>query len=365
MRRIAALLLLSFAGIAFSQCPAPALGWAATWQQAAFVAIILGYLVVSILFMVGTGFNMPKLVAAAKRDMMYLAFITMFAGAILTVDTLVNSTFLPAFETQSLLNVSPTATRQGVHFCNGLTGTTGDWNNLQQHTVDYAVCLREKNTAYFKALTEMNFVLGFVSSINLVIYPLDLLGLGFNPGVALKPVMDTMGYALYMLAMTIAQLKVQEVLLCFSKNYMFTLILPFGIALSAFSLTRSAGGALIALAIGFYLVLPITYLVSEEIVQDYCARHGDCKFGSLSLITGFMGEARDLAQDMFSSNGQKASELATVVSLDGPFGPMIYITAIASTFLPLCSLIVTLMFIKSFAQFFGADVDFSALIKLL
>ena len=339
----------------------PSAAWLRSWQEVAFIALLLGFFIVSIMYMIGIGFNMPKMVAAARRDLMYMAFIAMLAGALYVVDNIMNDTFLPSFETQSIIN--PTAVRQGVTFCN--YGATGTWNYLQQHTIDYSVCIRNKVADYFRNLMNINVVLGFVASINIMIYPLSLIGLGFSPGTAVKPLIDTMGYGLYMLALTIAQLKVQEVVLCFSKNYMFTIILPFGIALSAVSLTRSAGGALISLAIGFYIVLPITFLASEEIVQDYCAGHGNCQMNSLGSLGKFIGNAQDIANEMYGSEGQNSSELVMMLSLDGPFGPLVYITGIAATLLPMASLIISLLFVRSFAQIFGAEVDFSALIKLL
>jgi hypothetical protein len=364
MRKPALLaILLALSCAAFAQCggAVPA-AWTATWQQAAFFALIISCLIISFLYMLGIGFNVPILVATARKDLMYMVLIAMLAGAIMVTDNIISQSLLPGFRDYSLIN--PLEARQEVLFCN-YAAIGAQWSGLQQHTIDYAVCLREKITGYFRALMEINFALGFVSGINLVMRPLDLIGIGFSPGVGLRPLIDTLGYGLYMLAVTIAQLKAQEVFLCFAQNYMMPVIFPLGVALSALSVTRSAGGVLISLAIGFHLVLPVTYLLSEEIVQDYCTRHDDCDFGYLDVMSSFFGNARDAAQAMFDSDGQKAAELVSMLSLNGPFGPMIYMIAIASTLLPLCSLIVTLMFIKSMSTIFGGEVDFSAMIKIL
>ncbi len=364
------LFLLASPAFAYDQCKGVILSSTppiANWEEMALVGLFMGFLIVGGLYMIGTGFNVPKLVASTKRDLMYLAFVAIILGALYGADQIMTQTFLPMFATQSLID--PTTTRVSAPFCDyGASGSGANWNtwyDLQGHTIDYSICLREKNILYFKALSEINFVLGIVSSLNIVITPLGLLGFGFSPGVALKPVIDTIGYGLYMLAVTIAQLKIQEVLLCFSRGYMFSLLLPLGVVLSAFSITRQAGGALISLAIGFYIVLPVAYLLSEEVVREYCVGHGNCEFGTWDILKGFFGNARDIADDMFKSDGKNASQLANILSLEGPFGPMIYIIAIASTFLPIASLLVTIMFIRSFAQIFGADVDFSSLIKLL
>ena len=376
-KRIALALAFLLASALFAQSatcagmapPNPA--WATAWQHVAFVAILLGFLFIAIVYMVGYAFNMQNFIAAAKRDIWYMVFISILVGALYGVTNIMDNSFLPAFSTTSFIN--PSATRATAVFCNNYypVGPLTSWGNLtqptslQQHTIDYAVCLRDKNVEYFTTILKLNFLLGLVSSINLLIYPLGLLGIGFSPGTALKPMVDSMGYALYALAASIAQLKIQEVVLCFSKLYMFTIILPLGVALSALSVTRSAGGALIALAIGFYIVLPVMYLMSEEIVQDYCGAHNQCDIGSLTLGRMLMGNSRDVAQAMFAGNGGQAAQFVNLFELNGPFGQVIYIAAIASGFLPMFSLLITVMFIRAFSRFFGAEVDFSAMIKLL
>ena len=83
------------------------------------------------------------------------------------------------------------------------------------------------------------------------------------------------------------------------------------------------------------------------------------------IMKTFMGNGRDVAMAMFSGNGAQAAKLTDMLDLDGPLGPLLYISAIASTFLPLFSLIVTTLFIKSFSRLFGAEVDFSGLVKIL
>ncbi|MFH1448002.1 MAG: hypothetical protein ABIG39_04005 [Candidatus Micrarchaeota archaeon] len=360
---LAIMLMLSTASAACEGMTYGPQAWANSWQQVAFIALLIGFFIVGMIYAIGMGFSMPKLVASAKKDLMYLLFIAVLAGSLAVIDDIMNNTFLPAFATQSLIDA--TATRQSVTFCS--YGGMATWGDLQQHSIDYVECLREKSTTYFEALMNINFILGFVSSITLVITPLELIGLSFTPGAALKPMIDTLGYGLYMLAINIAQLKTQEVFLCFSRYYMFRMVLPVGIALSALPITRSAGGTLIAIAIGFYFVLPVTYLLSEEIVYDYCLAHGGCSFSSSSLAIAaqFMGSGRDLVEDMFESGGASSSRLVDTFSLDGPMGPMIYVIGIASMLLPMVSMLVTLMFVKAFSRIFGAEADFSAMIKIL
>lgn len=62
----------------------------------------------------------------------------------------------------------------------------------------------------------------------------------------------------------------------------FAIVLPMGILLRAFSITRDAGSFMIAAAIGLYIVLPLTYVMNVMLIQGPVA--GDP--GSLTPVGG-------------------------------------------------------------------------------
>jgi len=58
-------------------------------------------------------------------------------------------------------------------------------------------------------------------------------------------------------------LNAQGFLLLYIKNNMLTIFLPVGLLLRSFHFTRSAGALFIAIAIGFYFIFPIVYLLLD------------------------------------------------------------------------------------------------------
>lgn len=64
-----------------------------------------------------------------------------------------------------------------------------------------------------------------------------------------------------------ASLLLQKLILQFVKEIAFTLILPIGLILRVFPLTRDAGAFLMAAAIAFYAVFPLTYVFNSVIMM--------------------------------------------------------------------------------------------------
>ncbi|MCX6778238.1 MAG: hypothetical protein NT157_05140, partial [Candidatus Micrarchaeota archaeon] len=137
---------------------------------------------------------------------------------------------------------------------------------------------------------------------------------------------------------------------------------PVGMVLGAFPFSRGAGGTLMALAVGLYLIFPLTYLVNEEITYEYCSTHNGCNVELGAVISG---SARDIANDMLKEGGNKSVRLMQLLSYDGPLGPVIYLSTFSAGIMPIFSLLVTLTLVKGLARIFGADVDFSTLIKVI
>ncbi|MCX6777346.1 MAG: hypothetical protein NT157_00490, partial [Candidatus Micrarchaeota archaeon] len=216
-------------GPAANSCAGPL---CSTWQQMAFSAILIMYLIDGMAYAFALAFGSAKLMAFARNEFYYVSFIAVLGGALFVVDNLISNQYFLAFSGFSFLD--PSTEYSGHNICTGETpNSSGTWNDLQDHALDYVKCLRAKTTGYFETMMKTSALVGFVSSLQIIIEPFGISGLSISPGTALKPFVETLGYALYGLSFIIAQLKIQEVVLAASNETMFKILLPVGMVLGA------------------------------------------------------------------------------------------------------------------------------------
>ncbi len=328
--------------------------WCQRWQTVTLIVLLTMLTVMALIYAVGTGVNSNNLISFARNEFYQLAATAFMLGMLISADWYLNTMLFPAFCSTNFLNGTGTYTYSSF-------SCAGDWNALQNHAVAYARALREQITGYVKTMIHFDILAGAIASMTLMFDIKQALTFDIVPGAAFRPVMDMFGYALSILSLSIIQLRAQEMLLEFARDYMFAFFLPVGIALRAFPFTRMAGGAFIAISIGFYIVLPLTYLASEQIVRDHCNTY-KCS-GSLTLAMA--GNARDIIDDMFNRGGSAPSEFVKEMTYEGDFGPMLYMSVVAAVLLPLMCLIATIMFTRSLASLLGAEIDFTSLVKII
>jgi len=391
---LAVVAILLAAGAAFAQSQA----WSAGWVSIAFLALITSYFLIGIAFMYAVGFQDARMEAWCKHEFYQNSATAVLLGALLGVSALMDNVVYPAFWSQSIIN--PDAPRgSATGLCTGTFSlrqlaismslnslkyysppSGSGFKNIQNHAVGYVSCLRSKVTGYILTLSIGGMYFGFLSSLMLDINFLEMqFGMSaISPGALVRPLSDFMGYANTLVTLLFLQLKVQEMALAFARDYAFTFLLPVGVALRAFALTRRAGGALISIAVGFYIVLPVTYLFQEEITASYCASH-NCRAslldnfggsGNISdVLTALLADAQRggaLGKGItFAGSPRGGLTLADIMSVNGPLGPIFFIAGISGAVLPAIGLITTFMFMKSFGSVLGSDVDFSSLMKII
>ncbi len=137
-----------------------------------------------------------------------------------------------------------------------------------------------------------------------------------------------------------------------AKN-MFAVVLPLGIILRIFPPLRGIGGFLMALAIGFYVVFPLAYLMLDPttVKADPRALFG-VQMAAKVCFNSFAG---------FVSAMSDASVLPGTPTVNGPVPDMDSLgremarLRVEVVFYPLAALGATVMFIQAAAPFFGGD----------
>ena len=211
-----------------------------SWITITLIVIITMYLLIGIAYMVGSGFNMPGLVAWCKNE-----FFQITATAIMVL--------MLAFAITGVDELSKGLSKDG--------STTA-----MEKAQDYMLCQTEFMWGTFNYLVVFSAPLQILYSSTIHIRPLKM-GFSLQPAKFLQPVMDNLGIALNMLTSAMWASKLIYYLLLFAEDTMMVIFLPLGVLLRAFPITRSVGGAIIALAVAFYMALPGAVLINSMIYE--------------------------------------------------------------------------------------------------
>ncbi|MEM3408025.1 MAG: hypothetical protein QW054_00265 [Candidatus Micrarchaeia archaeon] len=146
----------------------------------------------------------------------------------------------------------------------------------------------------------------------------------------------------------------QIAVLKFIETSMFTVFLPIGLILRAFPPTRGAGAVLVAIAIGFYLIYPLTFTLlytgtpkqiegcNLQVAFDYSQLEKTCPL-NIGATTQIISSASDLAATLDAAVPQLQAGTSSI-----RFTAFLYM---------LISLGVTFIFVRSLSSILGADIS--------
>lgn len=163
-----------------------------------------------------------------------------------------------------------------------------------------------------------------------------------------------------------ASLMVQQIGLQIIKATALLYLLPAGLLLRLFPMTREAGSFMIATAFAFYFVLPFTYVIHAQVMgQLYFATYG------YNMCGGFDASGGEWLQSFQIFDGTARQTLpinpSSISSLNSRFpynltallDPMEHLSFIAvqSVFLPALSMVLVVTFIRTVMKFFSQRAE--------
>ncbi|VVB66382.1 Uncharacterised protein [Candidatus Gugararchaeum adminiculabundum] len=353
---IALILVLSVSSVLFAAPPpTPVTAEQAflPWQATAFAALIVSFLVISMAYMIGKGFEMPMLELWAKQEIFQVAVTVVFVILLVTgVDTFSKT-------------IAADAAKEFKH--NGgslgfadLDTSTVELNKMESgggSAMQFAQVYTKSQITYLAAqynqMTYYSETVGKVSTVSGYCYAMSAGGFSIMEGRYLSDTQGSLGGAVSAVSSGLTAMEGQYFLLKIFQGSMFSLLLPLGIVLRSFSYTRAAGGLLIALALGFYIVFPVAVIVEYNIFADYVAHNPSGATISVVHMPTYnkWGEV------------QENNFVADLVS-PGFSEPLVFRTVILTVLLPTLKIFITLTFVRWFAVIMGADVDVSSLVRM-
>lgn len=313
---------------------------AQNWIRIAAIGLIAGLSIIALMFMASRILGRPELGASAAAEFYQLLMTGAVVASFALLQIALESVYLPSLQ-QALIGGPPppgttlignaqTVTYSYAGEVEGLLGAVGD---------GMVAVGREGSKSTYCSFLGAGYNIVTCSTLNAARAPL---GMAFNS-----------------LALAYADLTAQSALLS-SGMFLFSLLLPLGIVLRVFRLTRHAGGALVAIAIGFYFVFPSSILFMHYYVIEEVR----------PLLIGPIGDfqppvCNPMVMDERDSVGylERLNSLGTPTS-PGIIRPLLFITLIQSIFATILSVFITLAFIRYIAQILGAEIDVSMLSRI-
>lgn len=333
------------------------------WVQISLAALVLIFMVVALLMGFAFALNFRELYSWGKNELFQVLATAIIIGAAFAI-------------------VNASDIMSGLM----LSGIRPDIANNHEHPTAFSIAewylgVSEKLLlGEYLFFTRLNMGFGQWASMTLSLMP-SRVGFRFQPAVVLRPIMDANGMLLNALGIGLAGLYGQEALIGFIKEKMLALFLPIGIVLRSFPFTRSKGSAMIAIALGFYLVFPLTYYLSVQVLVNHCAILNLSDLASCTTraagatITALFNDIRNDPSrgtwELFSTFAfwmfmwsSKLVFLATPIVFS--LAPeILWFLIVLGFIMPFISIVITLTFTRELAKILGGDVNISALTRII
>lgn len=309
----------------------------ADWLSITFAVMSVVLALVSLAYMIGTGFHLPKLQAWAK-DELYQAL----AGGLLTI-------LIVSF----VLTLD--ATMVAIYGQDPFT-----------IAVNYINSIFTALSVFFGSVVALDAVLNIFQSLALKAMPSQT-GFTINPFTGLSPLTAMLTLAMEAILGGMGIMLGQSAFLSFIKTQL-SILLPIGLALRAFPFSRPAGGAMMAVFLGFYVFYPFLWVFNSAIYDETILQ--------LTLI-GPLRNVGNAGNQILNALGVGSScnENPMSCSTNTPdFGGNIMLALINSiayptilylfifvVFLPMFNLIVVLVLVNELAKIFGGEIDLGGL----
>jgi len=352
-----------------SPCPPPESGYACSvsastvvsprWEFLAFQALMVSVIIVAIIYMVGMALSMEQLKTIARDELYQILATALLIGAIVALLYFADNSFK---DIGAALGAPPDATSLQ-------DAATGMLQNNLDYTKQVAGAARKLTVAIGEVSTRSAYC--------------SMLGVGYSVSscTAINALRSPLSQLYSALTIAILDFQSEILLLKLGSGFFATALLPIGVFFRAFRITRPAGGALIAISLGFFIILPASVLFSELMVTSALDQ---AEFSSIRVALSNpnyvapLNHERTLAPDYYTIGASStkldcdaynpaladAMEITNAISEPSFFEPIVFLVVIRAVFMTAFNLLVTLTAIRWMAGILGTDIDVSSLARL-
>jgi hypothetical protein len=314
--------------------------------------LILVFLGISgIVYMVGNAFASPRVIEYSKE----LLKITLQNAFILFIIYFLFSWLDTAGSVLATSSLAYPGRSVSRNFRN--------WTGMQDYIEDYLKGLKADLANGLAFVMGISFYGGLIGSMSMF-FTLEVAGIqqsiSFPVGSSFGSLLSFLSYAMTLMVTVILNIELQYQVFKIIGRNLITVLLPLGIFLRIFPLTRGAGSAVLAVAIGFGVFLPIAYIINRDIGEEVC---GTESFEWSELIGRMSGKLQDPSGliDYLRENLRLPGE----EDEDGFFGIFVCKYGIEGFLIPFFAYVMILNLIRHLAEIMGTHIDLSTLVRIV
>ncbi len=330
-----------------------------SWETITIIAVLLSFAISAVMIMFSRLFQLPALEQWAKAEMVFTISTVVLVICIFALIDVIQPVIVQIVRDMTEANFASTT---------GQTLLSPDNATLMDFALAYMKSVFTCITGILKFLMKLSFPAEMAASFTTDAFMFDLV-----TGWAFKSVVQSIRNVANYMTFTIFIYYVFVHIMRFIQATALTVFLPVGIVLRQFPPTRGSGAFILAFALGFYFVFPFAYIIAVNIAPQTMACPIVPEFDYIPASCGSANPDSAFASTLWvESSGNRVlnflNSLGTYisdVSLD-PFsvvpdaleftGGQLTGFAINLCCLPFLAMVITMSFILSTTNLFGANL---------
>lgn len=330
----------------------------AGWEAVTIMALVASFGLLAVVYMIGVGFSVNELQMLAKEEFFQLLMVPVLIVVLLGANGILDSisTSEALIGDSSALNMREAALEHLGSWKEEVETALNDLSGWDKTISQEASKGGQCN------IQGMGYSVSACGGYSVLAMPMSMSG-----GIA---------------AFAVAELTAMERLIKIADAFALSFVLPLGIMLRTFKMTRGAGGFLIALAISMYIMLPGGVVFNAMLAATFEDAAGADEYaagGSVSIEpcvamdVSTADDPNDISDDVaaggldasvnMDSNEGKAvnAYLQLRNALRGHLATMV----VKATMGPVIALLMMISSLKALSMAAGSDVDVSAISRFV
>ncbi|MBI5046620.1 hypothetical protein HZC07_02715 [Candidatus Micrarchaeota archaeon] len=311
----------------------------AAWETTAALAFATSAVLLAIVYMIAIGFSINELQMMVKEEFFQLIVAALLVAVLFGANGLINKISTNSAFTQGGSDLQSVAVST---IDNTTINMTRAFNLIGAADKNISI---EASKASSCSVQQIGFSMSGCGGFTMLSTPLSMAG-----GIT--------GFAL-------GELGAMKRLLVLSQNFALLLLLPVGILLRTFKITRGAGGLIIAIAISLHIMLPASIVFNSMMSATFFESTEPTAAAASQAYKGqptFNG-LECQAQDSGIQNENAAVSSYNLLRAD--LRKYLYVILIEATLGPVLALLVTMASIRALSAVAGAEVDISAISRFV
>ncbi|NYZ78993.1 hypothetical protein H0N99_02495 [Candidatus Micrarchaeota archaeon] len=307
--------------------------WGA-WYGITFAVISLALALISIAYMLGIGFHLPKLQAWAKEELFQALASALIAVLILTFAVTIDLTM------------------KNIYGKEPFTVAT-----------DYINKMIANLSSFFIAVVAVDASFALLQTMAFNAMPSQM-GFSISPFAGLTTLTSMLSLTMEGILGGMAIMLGQSAFLSFIHDKLI-IVLPIGIALRSFPWSRSAGGALIAIFLGFYIFYPFMWVFNSALYDETILQVST--MGSTPFLGSAIGGGISCASNPITCfTNTPDIGLNIILALINYLEYVVVLHLVVFVFmLSLFNLLTVLVLVNELAKILGSEIDVGGLQGLI